>query len=90
MLLPDIGLTKIVENAAGQDVGNTTINLGQDLYYKIDFQNIGMITAFTLEDVLPQNVGWYPADIVSLPAGVTHTYNAATRSIYYSRCFSKK
>jgi hypothetical protein len=49
----DIGLTKIVENAAGQDVGNTTINLGQDLYYKIDFQNIGndQITAFTLEDV---------------------------------------
>jgi hypothetical protein len=43
---PDISLTKIVENAAGQDVGNTTINLGQDLYYKIDFQNIGMITAF--------------------------------------------
>jgi hypothetical protein len=41
LLHSDIGLTKIVENGAGQDVGNTTINLGQDLYYKIDFQNIG-------------------------------------------------
>jgi hypothetical protein len=38
------------------DVGNTTVNLGQDLYYKIDFEILVMITAFTLEDVLPNNV----------------------------------
>jgi hypothetical protein len=31
VVAPDISLTKIVENA-GQDVGNNTINLGQDLY----------------------------------------------------------
>ena len=75
-MAPDISLTKVVEDAAGKDVGNTTVNLGQDLYYKIDFQNIGndQITAFTLEDVLPNNVIFnYPSDIITLPVGVTHT-----------------
>lgn len=90
VVAPDISLTKIVENAAGVDVGNTTINLGQDLYYKIDFQNIGndQITAFTLEDVLPKNVIFnFPADVTSLPAGMTIsnvTYNAATRRLVFT------
>ncbi len=90
VVAPDISLTKIVENAAGQDVGNTTINLGQDLYYKIDFQNIGndQITAFTLEDVLPKNVIFnFPADVTSLPTGMTIsnvTYNAATRRLVFT------
>ncbi|WP_413999771.1 T9SS type B sorting domain-containing protein [Flavobacterium sp. W1B] len=87
VIAPDISLTKIVEDASGKDIGNTTINLGQDLYYKIDFQNIGNdnITNFTLVDVLPKNVVFnYPADITSLPAGVTHTYNATTRRLLFT------
>ncbi|MFV8333189.1 T9SS type B sorting domain-containing protein [Flavobacterium sp. GSP14] len=87
VVAPDISLTKVVEDAAGKDVGNTTVNLGQDLYYKIDFQNIGndQITAFTLEDVLPNNVIFnYPSDIITLPVGVTHTYNAATRRLVFT------
>ncbi|WP_339919617.1 T9SS type B sorting domain-containing protein [uncultured Flavobacterium sp.] len=87
VVAPDISLTKIVEDASGNDIGNTTINLGQDLYYKIDFKNIGNdnVTNFTLEDVLPKNVIFnYPADITSLPVGVTHTYNAATRRLTFT------
>ncbi|MFV8351881.1 T9SS type B sorting domain-containing protein [Flavobacterium sp. XS2P14] len=87
VVAPDISLTKVVEDIAGKDVGNTTVNLGQDLYYKIDFQNIGndQITAFTLEDVLPNNVIFnYPSDIIVLPVGVTHTYNAATRRLVFT------
>jgi hypothetical protein len=40
VVAPDISLTKIVENAAGQD-GEYYYQLGQDLYYKIDFKYIG-------------------------------------------------
>ena len=87
VVAPDISLTKVVEDAAGKDVGNTTVNLGQDLYYKIDFQNIGndQITAFTLEDVLPNNVIFnYPSDIITLPVGVTHTYDPTTRRLRFT------
>ncbi|MFV8357101.1 T9SS type B sorting domain-containing protein [Flavobacterium sp. XS1P32] len=90
VVAPDISLTKVVEDIAGKDVGNTTVNLGQDLYYKIDFQNIGndQITAFTLEDVLPNNVIFnFPADVTSLPLGMTLsnvTYNAATRRLVFT------
>ncbi|MES2240765.1 MAG: T9SS type B sorting domain-containing protein [Bacteroidota bacterium] len=87
VISPDIELTKIVKDISGNDVGNTNVVLGQNLYYEIGFQNLGNdnVTKFTLKDVIPQNVTFnYPSDITSLPTGVTHTYNASTRTILFT------
>lgn len=87
VIAPEIKLTKIVEDINGNDIGNTNVTLGDNLYYEIGFQNIGNdnVKNFTLKDVLPKNVIFnYPADIISLPTGVTHTYNSTTRTLEFS------
>jgi gliding motility-associated-like protein len=87
VIAPDIALTKLVKDISGNDIGNTDVGLGTNLYYEIGFQNIGNdnVTNFTLKDVLPDNVIFnYPSDIISLPTGVTHTYNATTRELLFS------
>jgi gliding motility-associated-like protein len=88
VIAPDIELTKIVKDISGNNVGNTDVVLGQDLYYEINFQNLGNdnVTNFILKDVLPKNVVFnYPSDIIlPLPIGVTHTYNATTRTILFT------
>ena len=84
---PTILLTKIVKDDAGNDASNLDVTLGQSLNYTIGFENQGNddATSFTIKDILPINVNFnYPADIVSVPAGVTHTYNAATRTIIFT------
>ncbi|KQB36907.1 putative hemagglutinin/hemolysin-like protein [Flavobacterium daejeonense] len=87
VIAPEIKLTKIVEDINGNDIGNTNVTLGDNLYYEIGFQNIGNdnVKNFTLKDVLPKNVIFnYPSDIISLPTGVTHTYNSTTRTLEFS------
>ncbi|MFD2041450.1 hypothetical protein ACFSJW_18940 [Flavobacterium artemisiae] len=85
---PKIVLTKIVKNAAGVNIGGQDVTLGQQLNYEIGFKNTGNdnATSFTIRDELPVNIIFnYPADIVSLPAGVTvQSYNAATRNIVFA------
>ncbi|MCV9929657.1 T9SS type B sorting domain-containing protein [Flavobacterium sp. LS1R49] len=84
---PKIVLTKEVLDAAGKDIGNTPVVLGQELYYKIGFQNVGNDNAdnFTIRDVLPINIIFDPANII-VPNGskITYTYNAATRTIVFT------
>ncbi|TYA72007.1 T9SS type B sorting domain-containing protein [Seonamhaeicola marinus] len=84
---PNIVLTKIVEDTSGSNIGGQTVNLGDELNYIIGFQNTGNdnATNLTIRDVLPVNIVFnYPADIVSLPPGVTiQSYNAATREIIF-------
>lgn len=44
-------------------------------------------TGFTIKDILPKNINFnYPSDIdfASLPAGVTHSYNVATRTLIFN------
>ncbi len=87
VIAPDISLTKLVKDISGNDIGNTDVALGTNLYYEIGFQNSGNdnVTNFTLKDVLPNNVIFnYPSDIISLPTGVTHTYNATTRQLIFT------
>ncbi|WP_164905437.1 T9SS type B sorting domain-containing protein [Flavobacterium sufflavum] len=87
VIAPEIKLSKIVEDINGNDIGNTNVSLGDNLYYEIAFQNIGNdnVKNFTLKDVLPTNVIFnYPADITSLPTGVTHSYNSTTRTLQFS------
>ena len=88
---PKIVLTKeVFDNSSPQvNMGNKDVTLSQQLNYVIGFRNIGNdnATNFTIKDVLPINVHFnYPGDIdaASLPPGVTHTYDAATRTIIFT------
>lgn len=82
---PNIVLTKQVQNTLGQDISNGNVNLCQDLDYIIGFQNTGNddVANFTIRDVLPANVTFNPAGL-TLPPGVTYTYNAATRTLVFT------
>lgn len=85
---PHIVLTKIVEDTDGTDIGGQTVNLGDELNYVIGFQNTGNddATNLIIRDILPTNIVFnYPADIVTLPPGVTvQSYNPVTREIVFS------
>nr|WP_315141126.1 T9SS type B sorting domain-containing protein [uncultured Flavobacterium sp.] len=85
---PKIILTKKVFDDNGLPAENKAVGLGAILKYELQFQNVGNDNAknFTISDVLPANTIFnYPADIETpLQAGVTHTYNSATRTITFT------
>ncbi|WP_047546102.1 T9SS type B sorting domain-containing protein [Psychroserpens sp. Hel_I_66] len=84
---PNIVLTKIVEDDAGNNIGDEFVDLGASLNYVIGFQNTGNdnATNFQIRDVLPVNIIFnYPEDLV-LPAGVTVvSYDPVTREIIFA------
>ncbi len=86
IIAPNIVLTKIVEDDAGNNIGGQTVGLDQPLNYIIGFQNTGNdnATNFQIRDILPINIVFnYPTGLV-LPAGVTvASYNPATREIIF-------
>ncbi|WP_203258585.1 T9SS type B sorting domain-containing protein [Hyunsoonleella ulvae] len=88
IIAPNIVLTKIVEDEFGTNIEGQEVDLGDELNYVIGFENTGNddATNLTIRDVLPTNIVFnYPADIVSLPTGVTvQSYDAATREIVFS------
>ncbi|WP_111307556.1 T9SS type B sorting domain-containing protein [Confluentibacter sediminis] len=88
IIAPNIVLTKIVEDAAGNDIGGQVVDLGDELNYVIGFQNTGNdnATDMTIRDILPTNVVFnYPSDIDLLPAGVTvKSYNPTTRELIFN------
>ncbi len=85
---PNIVLTKIVEDALGNDIGGQLVALGDELNYVIGFQNTGNddATNLTIRDILPINIVFnYPADLGVLPPGVSvQSYNPVTREIIFS------
>ncbi|XMO85992.1 T9SS type B sorting domain-containing protein [Algibacter sp. AS12] len=85
---PNIVLTKIVEDAAGNDIGGMLVNLGDELNYVLGFQNTGNDNATNLiiRDILPTNVVFnYPNDIGLLPTGVSvQSYDPSTRELVFS------
>lgn len=85
---PDIVLTKIVEDAAGNNVGDLEVNLGDELNYVLSFQNIGNddATNYIIRDILPINVVFnFPQDLGVLPNGVVvQSYDPNTREIIFS------
>ena len=87
IIAPDIVLTKIVEDEFGNDIGGQIVNLGDELYYTIAFQNKGNddATNLTIRDILPTNIIFnYPADIGFLPPGVTvQSYDPITRELIF-------
>ncbi|WP_040279145.1 T9SS type B sorting domain-containing protein [Psychroserpens damuponensis] len=84
---PNVVLTKIVEDDAGNDIGGQTVGLGSSLNYVIGFQNTGNDHATNLQirDILPVNIIYnHPTDLV-LPPGVTVvSYNATTRELIFA------
>ena len=85
IIQPQINLIKTVRDLSNTNIGNGNVTLGQELYYDLNFQNIGNdnATNFTISDVLPINVDFLPADLV-LPPGVTYTFNAATNTLVFT------
>lgn len=87
IIAPKIVLTKIVEDAAGNNIGGQEVDLGTELNYVLGFQNTGNddATNLIIRDILPQNIEFnYPQDIGILPDGVSvQSYNAATREIIF-------
>ena len=83
---PNIVLTKIVEDDAGNNIGGETVELGASLNYVIGFQNTGNdnATNFQIRDILPVNIIFsYPDDLI-LPPGVTvSSYNPVTRELIF-------
>ncbi|CAN1488082.1 Gliding motility-associated, C-terminal domain [Flavobacteriaceae bacterium] len=84
---PEIVLTKVVKNAAGVNIGNTNVTLGDFLNYEIGFKNVGNDDAdsFTIKDILPVNILFDPNNVV-VPngSGITFTYTPATRTIIFN------
>ncbi|MEN3322154.1 T9SS type B sorting domain-containing protein [Mariniflexile soesokkakense] len=87
IIAPNIVLTKIVEDVLGNNIGGQVVDLGDELYYTIGFQNTGNddATDLTIRDILPTNIVFnYPADIGVLPPGVSvQSYNPATRELIF-------
>ena len=85
---PNIVLTKIVEDTAGNDIGGQIVNLGDELNYVIGFQNTGNddATNLIIRDILPTNIVFnYPSDMRLLPPGVTvQSYDPITRELIFS------
>jgi gliding motility-associated-like protein len=81
---PNIVLTKIVEDDAGNDIGGELVGLGSSLNYVIGFQNTGNdnATNFQIRDILPINITFnYPDDLI-LPPGVTaDSYDPISREL---------
>lgn len=78
---PNIVLTKMVINSGLKDITNQIVKRGDVLRYVIGFNNLGSDKAknVIIEDYLPNIVLFnYPADVLSLPTGVTvQSYNPA-------------
>ncbi len=85
IIQPQINLIKTVKDLANNNIGNGNVTLGQELFYDLEFQNIGNdnATSFTITDMLPINVNFLPADLV-VPAGVTYTFDAVTNTIVFT------
>ncbi|RUA11637.1 MAG: hypothetical protein DSY83_16480, partial [Flavobacteriia bacterium] len=82
---PLMNLAKTVEDIGGNDITGQGVHLGQYLDYVLRFQNVGNDDAvnYTIKDVLPINVTLDEASI-TMPAGVTYTYDPSTRTIVFT------
>ncbi|WP_335966836.1 T9SS type B sorting domain-containing protein [Galbibacter sp. PAP.153] len=90
IIQPTIKLTKIVEDNNGNDITGDVVDLGQEMYYVIKFQNVGNDNAedVVIRDALPINVDPL-AEGIELPASingerVSFTYDENTHSVSFN------
>lgn len=84
---PNIVITKVVQDALGNDVSNANVTLGQELFYEIEYQNKGNDDAvnFTIKDILPLNTIFKTTDLdLTNSGGVTYVYDVTTRTIIFT------
>ena len=88
VISPEISLVKTVEDEFGNDINGDDVVLGQNLFYEISYQNTGNedITAFTITDILPDNIIFDPANIDYTNSGGASllSYDPVTRTIVFS------
>jgi len=83
---PVIEVLTSVENTSGNQVTlGSPIQLGETVWYNINFKNIGTDNAINtnIVNTLPINVTLDESSI-TLPAGVTYTYTSATRQLVFT------
>ena len=89
VIAPDIDLTKIVLDEAGNNIDGDDVYLGQNLFYEITYQSVGNdnVTEFTIKDILPDNIIFDPAtdiDLTNAGGATLLSYDPATRTIIFS------
>ena len=84
---PDIELTNTVEDLGGINIDGANVDLGQEMYYVITFDNTGNddATNFTFRDKLPTNVDPVLSEIVLPDNGdqIQFNYDAASHEITF-------
>ncbi len=83
---PELQIIKRVYDVDGvTDITGQTVELGDEVSYDLEIENIGnedfVDGSVVVTDVLPENVDLL--EVVSVPAGVTFTPDAATNSIVF-------
>jgi len=78
-------LTSVEDTSGNQVTLGSPVQLGETVWYNINFQNIGTDNAenTVILNTLPFNVTLDESSIV-LPAGVSYTFNSATRQLTFS------
>ncbi|HHC81010.1 MAG TPA: T9SS type B sorting domain-containing protein [Flavobacteriia bacterium] len=78
-------LTSVEDTNGNQITLNSPVQLGATVWYNINFQNIGTDNAqnTVILNTLPINVTLDQASII-VPAGVTYTFNSATRQLQFT------
>ncbi|MCF6348631.1 MAG: T9SS type B sorting domain-containing protein [Flavobacteriaceae bacterium] len=78
-------LTSVEDTSGNQVTLGSPIQLGETVWYNINFQNIGTDNALNtiILNTLPFNVTLDESSIV-LPAGVTYTFNSTTRQLRFN------
>lgn len=73
---PNVELIKTIDDGNGNNIAGNPVDLGNELWYNIAFQNKGNDDAINtvLVDKLPKNVDLSETDI-QVPVGVTYTYD---------------
>src|SRR5690606_8336649 len=85
---PEIQLTKKVFDIDGNDIQGQPVDLGQEIQYRLSFDNIGNDngTNFTLKDVLPSNVDFLSAELPPSIGGnqIQQSYNEDTHELIFT------
>ncbi|WP_242134711.1 T9SS type B sorting domain-containing protein [Aestuariivivens marinum] len=89
IIAPDIDLTKVVLDTAGDDIDGGDVYLGDQLFYEITYQSVGNdnVTEFTIKDVLPDNIVFDPntdIDLSNAGGAMLQSWDPDTRTLIFS------